>query len=252
MCSFAWILGLGILMVSGFWILDFWRVYVSVLCLQTSLAWIFDDFWLWNLELGFYNFCEVWAPALACQRILNPPLPHVQATALFFFPMRRMHAPIVSPRSQLELDRLRVPRCNRNPRTRAGRYVGAAQACKKTCNPERTTLQTRSKIVVFAIEVGGRCGQKATSLPPLVQAKARTIPARLKACFTNALINRWSAQVTHAAMTTYAASLLEFPCVAKHPHRRKPTFHIFHHVSPAMCWPRAPRPTAASRVPVRT
>ena len=77
--------GSGILMVSGFWISDFWRVYVSVLCLQTSLAWIFDYFWL----CGILQFLRGLGPCmcrlgLACQRLLNPPLPHVQAT--FFLP----------------------------------------------------------------------------------------------------------------------------------------------------------------------
>ena len=44
--------------------------------------------------------------------------------------------------------------------------------------------------------------------------KTRTIPARLRASFTNALIHRWSAQITHAAMSAYATNLLEFDCVA--------------------------------------
>ena len=104
------------------------------------------------------------------------------------------------------------------PRSRAGRYAGAAvqdaRRAKERTYPE--LLQTRRcKLVVLAIEVGGRWSQEATTfLRLLAQAKARTIPARLKASFTNALIHRWSAQITHAAMTAYAASLLEFDCVA--------------------------------------
>ena len=63
--------------------------------------------------------------------------------------------------------------------------------------------------------LGGRWSQETTTfLRLLAQAKARTIPARLKASFTNALIHRWFAQIIHAAMTAYAASLLEFDCVA--------------------------------------
>ena len=99
------------------------------------------------------------------------------------------------------------------PGSRASRYAGAAvqdarRAKERTC---RELLQTRrGKLVALAIEVGGRWSQEATTfLRLLAQAKARTIPARLKASFTNALIHRWSAQITHAAMTAYAASLLD-------------------------------------------
>ena len=104
------------------------------------------------------------------------------------------------------------------PRSRAGRYAGAAvqdaRRAKERTYPE--LLQTRRcKLGVLAIEVGGRWSQETTTfLPLLAQAKARTIPARRKASFTNALIHRWSAQITHAAMTAYAASLLEFDYVA--------------------------------------
>ena len=61
-------------------------------------------------------------------------------------------------------------------------------------------LQTRRcKPVVLAIEVGGRWSQETTTfLRLLAQAKARTIPARLKASFTNALIHRWPGQITHS------------------------------------------------------
>ena len=70
----------------------------------------------------------------------------------------------------------------------------------------------------------------------MAQAKARTIPARVKAFFTNAWIQRWSAQITHAAMTDYAASLLDFDCVSTN-------------LSPVTCWPRPPAnlPPASSQ-----
>ena len=121
---------------------------------------------------------------------------------------------------QLAIDTTLVSPLTRasEPRSRAGRYAGAAVQ-DATRAKERTypaLLQTRRcKLVVLAIEVGGRWSQEATTfLRLLAQAKARTIPARLKASFTKALIHRWSAQITHAAMTAYAASLLEFDCVA--------------------------------------
>ena len=70
------------------------------------------------------------------------------------------------------------------PRSRAGRYAGAAvqdaRRAKERTYPE--LLQTRRcKLVVLAIEVGGRWSQEATTfLHLLAQAKARTIPARLR------------------------------------------------------------------------
>ena len=76
------------------------------------------------------------------------------------------------------------------PRSRAGRYAGApvqdARRAKERTYPE--CLQARRcKLVVLAIEVGGRWSQETTTFPRLLaQAKARTIPARLKASFTNA------------------------------------------------------------------
>ena len=87
-------------------------------------------------------------------------------------------------------------------------------AAEQAAMPEQQSKTRRCRLVVLAIEVGGRWSQEATTfLRLLAQAKARTIPARLKASFTNALIHRWSAQITHAAMTAYAASLLECDCV---------------------------------------
>ena len=104
------------------------------------------------------------------------------------------------------------------PRSRAGHYAGAAvqdaRGAKGRTYPE--LLQTRRcKRSVLAIEVGGRWSQETTTFLRLfAQTKARTVPARFKASFTNVLIHHWSAQITHAAMTAYAATLLEFDCVA--------------------------------------
>ena len=103
---------------------------------------------------------------------------------------------------QLAIDTTLVSPLTRasEPRSRAGRYAGAAvqdaRRAKERTYPE--LLQTRRcKLVVLAIEVGGRWSQEATTfLRLLAQAKARTIPARLKASFTNALIHRWSAEAT--------------------------------------------------------
>lgn len=42
----------------------------------------------------------------------------------------------------------------------------------------------------------------------------RKLPPRLKAFFTTAVVNRWSAQITYEAMIAHAAGLLGFDCVA--------------------------------------
>ena len=77
--------------------------------------------------------------------------------------------------------------------------------------PPNTTLQTcrGSHRSWWPLEPGSH------NLPTVVgPSKSPNHPSRLQASFTNALIHRWSAQITHAAMTAYAASLLEFDCVA--------------------------------------
>ena len=68
----------------------------------------------------------------------------------------------------------------------------------------------RCRLVVFGIEVGGRWSDEAaTFLRLLAHTKARQAPALLRHSLTNALIHRWSAMLTHAAMHAFAASLLD-------------------------------------------
>ena len=68
------------------------------------------------------------------------------------------------------------------------------------------------RLVVFGIEVGGRWSTEATQfLRSLADTKARTVPAQLHHATVTALIARWSASLTHAAMHAYAASLLSMP-----------------------------------------
>ena len=101
------------------------------------------------------------------------------------------------------------------PRRRGGRYAGAAlheaRQAKERVYPELQGMG-RCRLVVFGIEVGGRWSTEAAQfLRSLAHTKARTVPAQLRHATVTALIARWSASLTHAAMHAYAASLLSMP-----------------------------------------
>eukprot|EP00438_Fugacium_kawagutii_P035997 Skav228963 [mRNA] locus=scaffold671:28044:28988:+ [translate_table: standard] len=98
------------------------------------------------------------------------------------------------------------------PRQRRGDYTVAALAearrAKERTYPE---LQRggRCKLIVVALEVGGRwSGEAADFVRLLAQARSRSAPALLRPATTQALIARWSALLTHAAQTAFARSLL--------------------------------------------
>ena len=65
----------------------------------------------------------------------------------------------------------------------------------------------------LALRAGVDGAQKRPSFSDLYLAhtKARTVPAQLRHATVTALIARWSASLTHAAMHAYAASLLSMP-----------------------------------------
>ena len=57
--------------------------------------------------------------------------------------------------------------------------------------------------------MGGRWSEEAASfITNLAQAKTRDTPAPLRHAATASLISRWTAFLTHAAFTAFAASLL--------------------------------------------
>ena len=98
------------------------------------------------------------------------------------------------------------------PRRRGGQFAGAALA-QARLNKERTypeLLQSgRCRLVVFAVEVGGRFSQEAAQfLRALAQARARSVPPALQRATVSALVSRWSALLAHAAMHPFASSLL--------------------------------------------
>ena len=98
------------------------------------------------------------------------------------------------------------------PRSRGGTYAGAALQDARR-NKERTypeLLQNRRcRLVVLGIEVGGMWSNEASNfIRMLANARARSSPPSFQAATRAALVSRWSALLTHAAATSFAASLL--------------------------------------------
>ena len=116
--------------------------------------------------------------------------------------------------SQLAVDTTLVSPLTRSgePRSRGGTYAGAAlqdaRRNKERAYPE-LRHNRRCRLVVLGIEVGGRWSNEASSfIRMLAKARARSSPPSLQAATTAALVSRWSALLTHAAATSFAASLL--------------------------------------------
>ena len=102
------------------------------------------------------------------------------------------------------------------PRRRAGQYAGAAlqdaRKSKERTYPELLRSR-RCRLVVLALETGGRWSPEATTfLRPLAQTKARAVPNILRNAVEASLLSRWSAILTHAAQHAFAASLLDLDC----------------------------------------
>ena len=73
----------------------------------------------------------------------------------------------------------------------------------------------RCKLVVLALEVGGRFGREAVAcLRQLARARARESSARLRPAVQRASLHRWTGMVAVAAQRALAYSLLELPLAA--------------------------------------
>eukprot|EP00435_Cladocopium_sp_Y103_P072131 s469_g39.t1 len=91
----------------------------------------------------------------------------------------------------------------------------AARRNKEKTYPELVT-SWRCRLIVLGIEVGGRWSQEAaTFIRLLAKSKPRQAPAILQRSVATALIARWSAMLTQAAMQTFAASFLDFDLSAQ-------------------------------------
>ena len=67
----------------------------------------------------------------------------------------------------------------------------------------------RCKLVVVALEVGGRWSEEAAEFVRLLaKCRSRAAPTSLRQATAQAFIARWSALLTHAAQTAFAQSLL--------------------------------------------
>lgn len=102
-----------------------------------------------------------------------------------------------------------------SPRRHAGQFRGAAlraaRRAKERAYPELVRSH-RCKLVVLALEVGGRWSAEAAEfLSLLAKTKARAVPASLRQACTSAYLARWSALLASAAMQAFAASLLSLP-----------------------------------------
>ena len=113
--------------------------------------------------------------------------------------------------AQLAVDTTLVSPLTRAGR-RAGRFAGEAltdaRKAKERAYPE-LLRNSRCRLVVLGIEVGGRWSEEAASfITSLARTKIRDTPAPLRHAAATSLISRWTALLTHAAMTAFAASLL--------------------------------------------
>ena len=64
-------------------------------------------------------------------------------------------------------------------------------------------------MVVLAVE-GGRWSDEAASfVRALARAKAREVPVRLRSSLVAVLVARWSALLSHAAMSAFAATFTQ-------------------------------------------
>ena len=100
-------------------------------------------------------------------------------------------------------------------RGRAGQYARAAlqdaRKSKERAYPE-FLLSRRRRLLVFAIETGGRWSPEATTFLRLsAQTKPRAVPNILRKAEAS-LLPRWSAILTHAAQQAFATSLLDLDC----------------------------------------
>ena len=109
------------------------------------------------------------------------------------------------------------PRCNANgfPQPRAaaedGVQLGVARRRKERKYHELLESR-RCRLVVLAVEVGGRWSEEALQfVQMLAKAKARAAPALIRASVRAAYLHRWTGILAVAAQRAFAATLLELP-----------------------------------------
>ena len=100
-----------------------------------------------------------------------------------------------------------------DPRPRADREDGVALAEARRDKEHRypeLLRGTRCKLVVTAMEVGGRWSEEARCfLETLAEGRARDIPRALRGSVYQACVKRWTAMLAVAGMRSFVNTLLE-------------------------------------------
>ena len=119
--------------------------------------------------------------------------------------------------AQLAVDTTLVSPVRRNgqPHPRAasedGRQLAVARQRKEQKYHELLASR-RCRLVVVALEVGGRWSEEALQfVRQLAKAKARAAPALIRASVRAAYLHRWTGSMAVAAQRAFAATLLELP-----------------------------------------
>lgn len=103
------------------------------------------------------------------------------------------------------------PQADRVP----GNALEQAAKRKRLHTYPELAVARRCKLVVIALEVGGRFGPEAVAfLRQLARARARESPARLRPAVQRASLHRWTGMLAVAAQRALAYSLLELPLAA--------------------------------------
>ena len=99
----------------------------------------------------------------------------------------------------------------RHQQTTAGAALRIARRAKERTYPELVG-GGRARLVVVAIELGGRWSTEAATLLRLLSRhKIQSIPILLRPAARHAWISRWAAHLSAAAMRSFACSLLHLP-----------------------------------------
>eukprot|EP00973_Karenia_brevis_P023307 3208453-Karenia_brevis.AAC.1 len=97
-----------------------------------------------------------------------------------------------------------------------GAWLQEARRRKETAYPELVHSR-RCKLVVLAIEVGGRWSAEAQRfVRMLAEAKSRSSPPLLRKAAAHAYYRRWTAMMSICAQRAFAKSLLELPMDSLH------------------------------------
>ena len=105
----------------------------------------------------------------------------------------------------------RKPKNNADADAEDGVALRAARGRKERAYPELVRSQ-RCRLVVFAVEVGGRWSAESVDfVRQLAKAKARSAPELLRRSAELAWWLRWSGMLAVAAQSAVAATLLEEP-----------------------------------------